>query len=90
MALGSCQIFSFKTHFRSVNFKGLPARGVAINPERTSYHDFENKFIQHLIWKPKGRDNSRHTVLSKRTGLESLKSIASDGASSWDSFSSIG
>ena len=39
--------FSFKRHFRSVKFKGLPARNDASNSEKISYHDFENKFIEH-------------------------------------------
>ena len=62
MARGLWYIFSFKTQFRSVNFKGLPARGDASNPERTNYHDFENKFIEHPIWQPKCGDNSRHII----------------------------
>ena len=41
-------IFCFQTHFRSVKFRGLPARDDASNSERTSYHDFEKKFIEHL------------------------------------------
>ena len=50
MALGSCYIFFFQTHFRSVKFKGLPARDDASNSERTSYHDFEKIYIyiEHL------------------------------------------
>ena len=43
---GDACLFSVKTHFRSLEFKGfLP--GVfddASNSERTSYHEFENKF----------------------------------------------
>ena len=38
----------FQTHFRLVKFKGLPARDDASNSERTRYHDFEKKFIEHL------------------------------------------
>ena len=48
MALGSCYIFFFQTHFRSVKFKGLPAGDDASNSERTSYQYFENKYIEHL------------------------------------------
>ena len=45
MALDSTYIFfSVQTHFRSVKFKGLPARDDASNSERTSYHDFEKKY----------------------------------------------
>ena len=43
---GDACLFSVKTHFRSLEFKGLPP-GVfddASNSERTSYHEFENKF----------------------------------------------
>ena len=39
-------LFSVKTHFRSLEFKGLP-QGVfddTSNSKRTSYHEFENKF----------------------------------------------
>ena len=43
-----------------------------------------------LDWEPKCGDNIHHTVLSSATGLESLKSLASDRASFLDSFSSIG
>ena len=36
-------IFFFQTHFRSVKFRGLPARDDASNSERTSYHDFAKR-----------------------------------------------
>ena len=39
MALGSCYIFFFQTHFRSVKFKELPARDDLSNSERASSHD---------------------------------------------------
>ena len=49
MALDSTYIFfSVQTHFRSVKFKGLPARDDASNSEIKSYHDFEKKYIEHL------------------------------------------
>ena len=36
MAVGSCYISFFRTHFRSVKFRELPARDNASNSERTS------------------------------------------------------
>ena len=45
---GSCYIFFFQMHFRSVKFKGLPARADASNSERTSYHDFAKINYSHL------------------------------------------
>ena len=44
----SCYIFFFQMHFRSVKFKGLPARDDASNSERTSYHDFAKRNYSHL------------------------------------------
>ena len=88
----------FQTHFRSVKFKGLPARDDLRNSERTSSHDLLNIFrtfyqrnlrLSFLDWEPKCGDNIRHAVLSSATGLESPKSLASDRASFLDSFWSI-
>ena len=36
----------FQTHFRSVKFKGLPARDDASNSERKSYHEFEKNIFR--------------------------------------------
>ena len=80
---------------------GLPARNDASNLERTSYHDsrltaherFTSVSLIRLLsldWDPNCGDNINQTVLSSATGLESPKSLASDRASSSDSFSSIG
>ena len=105
MALGSCYIFFFQTHFRSVKRKGLSPRDDVSNSERTSYHDsrlckkntdifrtfYQCKLrLSFLDWEPQCGDNIHHTVLSSATGLESPKSLASDRASFLDSFSSIG
>ena len=46
--------------------------------------------LSFLDWEPSCGDNIHHTFLSSATGLESPKSLASDRASFWDSFSSIG
>ena len=78
MALGSCYIFFFQTHFRSVKFKGLPVRDDASNSERTSYHysrlkkiiDIFRTFYQRklwhsfLDWEPKGGDNIHQVQLN--------------------------
>ena len=46
---GDACLFSVETHFRSLEFKGLPpcVFDDARNKKRTSYHEFENKFNEH-------------------------------------------
>ena len=50
--LHAIYIYFFLTHFRSVKFKGLPARDDASNSERTSYLQatttLQNEIIDHL------------------------------------------
>ena len=71
--------------------------------QATTTHDFEKKFIDifrtfyqrklrlsFLDWEPKCGDSIHQTVFSIATGLESLKSLASDRASFLDSISPIG
>ena len=106
MALGSCCIFFFQTHFWSVtnskDFQCVMMRATQ-KEQATTTHDFEKKFIDifqmfyqlklrlsFLDWEPKCGDDIHHTVLSSTTGLESPKSLASNIASFLDSFSSIG
>ena len=97
---GSCYIFFFQMHFRSIKFKGLPARDDASNSERTSklprlckkklFTSSERFTSVTYGFSHFGGDNIHHTVLSSATGLESPKSLASDRASFLDSFPSIG
>ena len=54
---------------------------------QTSYQ--RNLLFSFLVWEPKCGDNIHHTVLSRATGLESPKSLASERASTLDLFSSI-
>ena len=106
MALGSCCIFFFQTHFWSVknskDFQCVMMRATQ-KEQATTTHDFEKKIIDifqmfyqlklrlsFLDWAPKCGDNIHHTVLSSTTGLESPKSLASNIAFLLDSFSSIG
>ena len=71
--------------------------------QATTTHDIGKRFIDifrtfyqrkvrlsFLDWEPKCGDSIHHTVLSRETGLESPKSLASDRASFLDSFSPIG
>ena len=94
--------FSFKRHFRSVEFKELlrvvtratqkeqattSLKSNLLNIRTSIYQ--RNLRLSFLVWEPKSGGNIRHTVLSSTTGLDSPKSLASDRASS-DMFLSIG
>ena len=87
--------FSFKRtsgQFNSKDFRRVMMRATQKEQAATT---LKTKSIEHLRlpflgWEPKCGDNINHTVLSRATGLESPKSLASDGASFLDSFSSIG
>ena len=83
MALGSCCIFFFQTHFWSVtnskDFQCVMMRATQ-KEQTTTTHDFEKKIIDifqmfyqlklrlsFLDWAPKCGDNIHHTVLSSAT-----------------------